>query len=156
MTTLSWRFSTIDEVRVVQAEVVAAVTEAARRVGCYTGTFEFRLKLVLEEGLVNHVKHGNQFDPDKVVTCDVTVEPDGEGERVVIDSKDQGEGFEFEEVPDPTDPDRIEVPNGRGLLLISGFAEMLGGTAEYLEKGTRLRVSLLLTPAPATTEETAA
>ena len=56
------------------------------------------MQLALEEGLANAIKHGNKMDPNKQVTVECFMNEDVV--RVVI--KDEGNGFDLNEVPDPT------------------------------------------------------
>lgn len=71
--------------------------------------------IALDEAIVNAIKHGNQSDPQKIVH--ITAEINAKGARFTI--RDEGPGFTREGVPDPTDPLRLLVPSGRGLLLIN-------------------------------------
>ena len=77
----------------------------------------FGIKLAIEEALVNAIKHGNQMDRDKNVRVSYTVSD----EHFLIEIEDQGEGFNPDDVPDPTDPENIERPCGRGLLLMRTY-----------------------------------
>lgn len=79
----------------------------------------FGVKLALEEALTNAVKHGNECDPGKPVTVRYAVSD----EKVVIVVRDEGCGFEPEKTPDPTAPDRLPLPNGRGIMLIRAYMD---------------------------------
>jgi serine/threonine-protein kinase RsbW len=48
-----------------------------------------------------------------------------ENDRLVIITKDQGEGFDYNNVPDPTAPENIEKTTGRGIFLIRNLADSL-------------------------------
>jgi len=100
-----------------EARRIQTLIEEALQASAYTEHDIFSIKLALEEALVNAIKHGNQMDPDKrvFVAYDVT------NDRFEILITDEGQGFNPEDVPDPTDPANIERPCGRGLLLIRGF-----------------------------------
>jgi len=37
--------------------------------------------------------------------------------------QDEGNGFNFQDLPDPTDPANIEKPNGRGVFLMRNLAD---------------------------------
>lgn len=74
----------------------------------------FGIKLALEEALVNAIKHGNQLDPAKRVHIDCSVNR----RRIDIGIRDEGQGFDPQEVPDPQAPENLERPCGRGLLLM--------------------------------------
>lgn len=79
----------------------------------------FAVKLALEEALTNAVKHGNQCDPCKCVTVRYAVDD----EKAVIAIQDQGAGFAPDTVPDCTSPERLPVPNGRGIMLIRAYMD---------------------------------
>ncbi|HQU43864.1 MAG TPA: ATP-binding protein [Pirellulales bacterium] len=73
--------------------------------------------LALEEALVNAIRHGNRSDPDKRVFISCKISP----QRLWIQIRDEGAGFKPEEVPDPTDEEHIEIPSGRGIMLMRAF-----------------------------------
>jgi serine/threonine-protein kinase RsbW len=90
----------------------------------------FSVQLALEEGIVNAIKHGNRFDPAKTVSFQCRLSP----ERVRIEIADQGAGFDPATVPDCTCHERLELPSGRGLLLMRSFMCHV----DYTDGGTRL------------------
>ena len=71
----------------------------------------------MEEALVNAIKHGNSGDSSKKIRVDYTV-TDSE---IWIRIEDEGEGFDPESVPDPTSPEFLERPCGRGLMLMRHY-----------------------------------
>lgn len=77
----------------------------------------FGIHLAAEEALMNALKHGNQLDTDKQVDVGFFIS----SESVRIEISDEGEGFDPEDVPDPTDDDNLEIPSGRGLMLMRSF-----------------------------------
>jgi serine/threonine-protein kinase RsbW len=90
----------------------------------------FSVRLALEEALVNAIKHGNGMDPTKSVQIECSISQD----LARIEIEDEGEGFEPEEVPDPTDPANLERPCGRGLMLMRSFMSLI----EFNESGNRV------------------
>ena len=46
-------------------------------------------------------------------------------EQLVFSIKDEGEGFNYDDLPDPTDPANIEKPHGRGVFLMRNLSENL-------------------------------
>lgn len=90
----------------------------------------FGVHLAVEEALVNAIKHGNQYDDNKMVRFLYKLRKD----RVLIEIIDEGEGFDPEEVPDPTDDDHIETPSGRGIMLMRSFMSRV----EYNEAGNHV------------------
>jgi serine/threonine-protein kinase RsbW len=77
----------------------------------------FAVRLSLEEALSNAFKHGNKNDPAKTVRmrCEIN------SHAIAIDIQDEGQGFDPDAVPDPTDNENVEIPCGRGLKLIRSF-----------------------------------
>jgi serine/threonine-protein kinase RsbW len=90
----------------------------------------FAMRLSLEEGITNAIRHGNKLRPDKSVT--VFCEIDELRMRVVV--TDEGDGFEPDAVPDPTLEEFIERSCGRGLMLMRAYLNI----CEYSEGGRRL------------------
>ena len=90
------------------------------------------LHIAIEEGLANAIKHGNQLDASKKVKIEGMVD----GNKVRIEIEDEGEGFNPEDVPDPTLDENLDKPSGRGILLMRAFMD----TIEYNDKGNRLRI----------------
>ena len=80
---------------------------------------QFAVKLALEEALCNAMKHGNKCDPTKQVTVRYAVTP----EKAVIIVRDEGPGFIPEDIPDPTTPDRLPLPDGRGIMLVRAYMD---------------------------------
>lgn len=79
----------------------------------------FAIKLALEEALMNAVKHGNSGDPSKRVTVRYAVTR----EKAVLIVGDEGSGFIPNAIPDPTTPDRIPLPSGRGIMLMRAYMD---------------------------------
>lgn len=77
----------------------------------------FGVHLAVEEALVNAIKHGNRECEAKLVRIQYRSKRD----CVQIEITDEGEGFEPQNVSDPTSPEHLEEPNGRGLLLMRSF-----------------------------------
>lgn len=106
--------STFDAAREAEERVLADVS----RYG-YEEAAVFAIKLALEEGLINAIKHGNGFDPRKVVQLDYDVTD----ERAAITITDQGQGFDPKAVPDPTADENLEKPCGRGIMLMCSYMD---------------------------------
>ena len=90
----------------------------------------FGVHLAMEEALVNAIAHGNRFDADKHVQITCRISP----ELVRIEVTDEGDGFDSTAVPDPTSPDRLETPGGRGVMLMRAYMSRV----EYDVSGRRV------------------
>lgn len=71
------------------------------------------------EAVTNAIVHGNENNPDKLVHISV----DSDGRSVKVKVADEGKGFNVNVVPDPTKPDLIEKPDGRGIFLMKNLAD---------------------------------
>ena len=93
-----------------------AVLAALERLG-YDKAAVFAVRLSLEEALANAVRHGNKDDAGRRVTlhCEIGVD------EAVLDVQDEGDGFDPGSVPDPTAAENLDIPSGRGLMLIRSF-----------------------------------
>ncbi|HEU0118909.1 MAG TPA: ATP-binding protein [Bryobacteraceae bacterium] len=77
------------------------------------------LGLAVREAMVNAIAHGNKYDASKFVRLVLETRPDSL--RIII--SDQGEGFDLNHVPDPTQEENLLRGSGRGLLLIQTFVD---------------------------------
>jgi serine/threonine-protein kinase RsbW len=117
-----------DEARKIQLEIERQLTLLA-----YTDKEIFAIKLALEEAVVNAIKHGNQMDRGKRVRIAYRVH----AERFDALIADEGAGFDPNEVPDPTAPENLERPCGRGLMLIRHYMTEV----TYNDRGNLVRMS---------------
>src|SRR5260370_20571464 len=94
------------------------------------------IEIALREALANAVIHGNHEDPGKQVYVGCR----GGTREVSIVVRDEGEGFDIDEVPDPTAPDNIASTHGRGIYLMKTLMDEVrferGGAVVYMRKST--------------------
>ncbi len=94
----------------------------------------FGIRLAAEEALVNAIRHGNQSDEAKRVHISFKIGED----RLRLEIRDEGPGFDPSDVPDPTDDDNLEVPSGRGIMLMRNFMSFVeynaSGNCVVMEK----------------------
>ncbi len=94
-----------------------------------------QIGMVIREVVANAVKHGNDFNPDKKVNFDASV--DEVAFRVTV--VDQGQGFDPKTVRDPLAEENLLNASGRGLLIIKAlFDEVDIGPGE--DTGTIVRL----------------
>jgi serine/threonine-protein kinase RsbW len=92
----------------------------------------FAIHLALEEALINAVKHGNKMDPNKEVKVEYSLSSD----KVEISMTDEGNGFDPEAVPDPRLGSNLYKSEGRGLLLMQSYMDVV----EYNKRGNSVRM----------------
>ena len=93
--------------------------------------------LAVVEAVTNAIEHGNAFDEKKKVIFEVHQK----GKYLMFFIKDQGAGFDPNAVPDPTLPENVEVPRGRGVFLIRNLAD----SVQFVENGTGVKLEFALT-----------
>lgn len=75
--------------------------------------------VALTEAVNNAIYHGNQGVVSKSIDISFKTSPD----YVSFIIKDEGPGFNYDSLPDPTNPENIEKPNGRGVFLMRNLAD---------------------------------
>lgn len=75
--------------------------------------------LAVSEAVANAIVHGNKNDPNKKVSVEMKLSDSG-AEVTVID---EGKGFDASKVLNPTKGDGLMLDHGRGLFLITEYAE---------------------------------
>ncbi len=98
----------------VVEEAVDLVARHCLASGVAPRAARFNLRVALCEALANAIVYGNRLDPEKRVYVRVEVAD----EELAVYVRDEGEGFDPEHVPNPTDPERIGLEEGRGIFLI--------------------------------------
>lgn len=77
------------------------------------------IMLVLTEAVNNSIHHGNRCCPNKEV---LVISEVVKGNLLSFTIQDEGKGFDPSKLPDPTSPENIGEPNGRGVYLMRQFA----------------------------------
>ena len=93
----------------------------------------FNVKLCLHEAMVNAVNHGNKSNRDLAVR--VVIKADDH--EIIIQVTDQGEGFDFSLIPDPTTEENIGKFHGRGIFLIQSTMD----SVRFLEGGRTISMA---------------
>ncbi|MGB1383908.1 MAG: ATP-binding protein [Flavobacteriales bacterium] len=75
--------------------------------------------IAMTEGVNNAIVHGNKLDPEKSVTVSCAIDH----KNLVFRISDEGPGFDYDNLPDPTAPENIEKPHGRGVFLMRHLAD---------------------------------
>lgn len=114
------------------------IDEACSRHGVHESHYG-NILVALTEAVNNAIQHGNGLDPAKSVSLGYAVK----GNRILFEVRDQGAGFDFTNLPDPTDPQNIEKPHGRGVFLMRALADAV----EFSDNGATVVMAFALQPA---------
>ena len=84
------------------------------------------------EAVNNAILHGNKLDERKEVLVNFIVDDN----RLSIVVKDQGPGFDYNNIPDPTSPENIEKINGRGVFLMGKLSDEIN----FYDNGSKVEL----------------
>jgi serine/threonine-protein kinase RsbW len=94
--------------------------------------------VAVTEAVNNAIQHGNKQDPGKRVDVEFKA-----GEKTITFCvHDQGEGFDYDHLPDPTNPENLEKPSGRGVFLMRHLAD----TVEFSDAGRTVHLNFSISP----------
>ncbi|MFN0275130.1 MAG: ATP-binding protein [Chitinophagales bacterium] len=77
--------------------------------------------VAITEAVNNAILHGNKSDESKRVYINLSKQKN----LVTCIVKDEGRGFDYNNLPDPTSPENIENTGGRGVFLMKNLADMV-------------------------------
>lgn len=121
---------------------IAAVGEAAAAVSEFMNRLKigedvaFGVDMAVREAVTNAVVHGNKLDDTKVVELKLRNTP----AVFEITVHDQGNGFNPNDVPDPTKDENILRTSGRGIFFMRNFMDEVDWSADP-EGGTTVRMT---------------
>jgi serine/threonine-protein kinase RsbW len=78
-----------------------------------------KIGMAVRESMVNAVVHGNRYNANKKVRFSVSKN----SESLTVRIADEGEGFDFENLPDPCAGENLFRSSGRGIFLIRSFMD---------------------------------
>lgn len=77
--------------------------------------------VAVTEAVNNAIQHGNKYNPNLKVKISYEVESD----TISFVITDQGKGFDYYNLPDPTAPENLEKPTGRGVFLMKHLTDQI-------------------------------
>jgi serine/threonine-protein kinase RsbW len=93
-----------------------------------------KIYLCISEAVVNAIKHGNRNDLKKNVFIAVNCTL----QDISVQIEDEGNGFDLNNVKDPTTKENLNNESGRGIFII----RKLSNKIEYNEKGNRIQFKI--------------
>ncbi len=91
-----------------------------------------KLLLAVVEGVNNAIVHGNKLDVAKNVELEYQISK----KNIEIIIADEGNGFDFSTIPDPTLPENVEKTHGRGIFLMNHLADII----EFENEGSKVKL----------------
>jgi serine/threonine-protein kinase RsbW len=116
---------TMDTIKIV----IPSITENIRIIESFIDNAKERFNLdddiygnvmiAVTESVNNAIMHGNKNDKSKNVTLSLSLNNNIINFTII----DEGNGFDFQNLPDPTSPDNIDKPSGRGIFLMKHLSD---------------------------------
>lgn len=94
------------------------------------------IMIAVTEAVNNAIKHGSSSDSSKNVNLSLLVD----GSTLKFRVEDAGRGFDYMHLPDPTSPENLEKPGGRGIFLMKHLADDVA----FLEGGRVVELSFYM------------
>ena len=122
-----------DEIDRIQQDILGILARHG-----YDDAARFAVRTAIEEAVSNAIRHGNDNDPRRKVTIEYAADE----VSIEIEIEDEGTGFDPESVPDPTRPENVDIPSGRGIMLMRVYMSEV----EFTPAGNRVRMRYDKTP----------
>ena len=75
--------------------------------------------IAITEAVNNAIIHGNKNIANKKTDIEYNID----SQTITFTVFDEGIGFDFNDLPDPTSPENLEKPQGRGIFLMNHLAD---------------------------------
>lgn len=94
------------------------------------------IMIAVTESVNNAIMHGNGSDKSKSVHLTLILEE----KLIKFTIKDEGDGFDHQNLPDPTSPENLEKIGGRGIFLMKNLCDEV----QFKENGSSIILSFYL------------
>ena len=95
------------------------------------------IMIAVTESVNNAIVHGNKNEKSKNVDLKLTLE----NRSIKFTVTDEGPGFDYANLPDPTAPDNLDKPGGRGIFLMRHLCDEVA----FSENGNVVELTFYLT-----------
>lgn len=108
--------SMVDNIKIVESFI-----DNSREEFNITDDLYGNILIALTEAVNNAIQHGNQYDKDKQVRLTCQSGPT----EISFTVEDEGPGFDYNTLPDPTSGENLLKPDGRGIFLMKHLCDVL-------------------------------
>jgi len=106
--------------------------EEAKKTYSITDDLYGNLMVAVIESVSNAIIHGNKQDETKNVSLKLYVNTS----EICVEVTDQGNGYDYNNIPDPTLPENLEKPGGRGIFLMKKLCDKVN----FYDKGRKIKL----------------
>lgn len=117
-----------DNIRIVESFI-----DNAREKFSFTDDIYGNIMIAVTESVNNAIKHGNANDSTKSVFLELSFHDN----VIKFSVTDEGLGFDYADLPDPTSPENLEKPGGRGIFLMRHLCDEVN----FLKNGAKVELS---------------
>ena len=100
-------------------DLIQVLTDSLTRLMHFDEDSAHWIGMSVREAVTNAIQHGNKLDTEKKVDISFRIHSD----RILILVKDQGDGFNADDIPNPLDSDNLLKPSGRGIFYMRTFMD---------------------------------
>lgn len=100
-------------------DLIQVITDGLTRFMRFDEDSAHWIGMSVREAVTNAIQHGNKLDAEKKVDISFRIQPD----RILIMVRDQGNGFNVNNIPNPLDSDNLLKPSGRGIFYMRTFMD---------------------------------
>jgi serine/threonine-protein kinase RsbW len=106
--------SSVENIHLVES----AIDRVCQQIGLNEDLYG-NVLIAVTEAVTNAIVHGNGSQ----ISLSVFVDAYESETELIFSVKDEGKGFDFDNLPDPTAPENIEKEDGRGIFLMRSLAD---------------------------------
>ncbi|MFY0626203.1 MAG: ATP-binding protein [Reichenbachiella sp.] len=99
--------------------IIESFIDNARDQHNFTDDIYGNIMIAVTESVNNAIVHGNNSDKHKNVHLSLDLDES----QIKFTIEDEGNGFDYEQLPDPTAPENLEKPGGRGIFLMKNLCD---------------------------------
>lgn len=116
--------------------IIESFIDNAKEQYNFTDDIYGNIMIAVTESVNNAIVHGNQSDKSKNVHLSLSLDDN----QVKFVIEDEGKGFDFDNLPDPTAPENLEKPGGRGIFLMKNLCDEVS----FTDNGKKVELSFYL------------
>lgn len=115
--------------------VEALITEICKEFNI-PGNLYGNILIAVTEAVNNAIQHGNKNNPSKYVNIQV----EHKNNKLIFTISDEGNGFDFHNIPDPRTPENLSKITGRGIFIMKNLSDEL----YFKEPGNKVKIVFYL------------
>ena len=120
-------------------DVVQLVSDRLSAIAGFDEDATHWVSVAVRESVINAIKHGNQEQAGKFVMVEFAFTPRDAPTEFTVSVRDQGPGFDPDELADPLAPENMLKASGRGIFFMRSFMDDVT-LARHPEGGMEVRM----------------